>query len=65
MKAKEWKVFTIGLIDGLERSLRGSTRKMARVQLAVVREHASKAVTSQARKLCDRRLDKLVEQAVL
>jgi len=61
MTPREWKDFAIGLIDGLERQLSSSAPKTARLQLAELRECASKATTAKARKSCERRLDRLSE----
>jgi hypothetical protein len=61
MTPREWKNFAIDLIDGLERQLCSSAPKTARLQLAELRECASKATTVKARKSCEQRLDKLVE----
>jgi hypothetical protein len=61
MTPREWKNFAIDLIDGLERQLCSSAPKTARLQLAELRECASKATTIKARKSCEQRLDKLIE----
>ena len=61
MTRREWKDFAIGLIDGLERQLSSSAPKAARLQLAEIRECASRATTAKARRLCERRLDRLGE----
>jgi hypothetical protein len=61
MTSREWKDFIIGLIDGVERQLSSSTPKAARSQLAELRECAKKAKTARARKLCERRVDRLGE----
>lgn len=61
MTPREWKDFIIGTIDGVERQLRSSTPKSARLQLAELRECARKATTAKARKSCERRLDRLGE----
>jgi hypothetical protein len=61
MTPREWKNFVISLIDGLERQLCSSAPKTAKFQLAELRECASKPTTVTARKLCERRLDRLSE----
>ena len=53
----------VGLIDDLERQLRSSAPKTARLQLGELRECASKAATAKARKSCERRLDSLAESS--
>ena len=59
--AEEWKNFAIGLIDGLERQLRSSAPKTARLQLAELRGCAIKASNAKARNSLKRKIDKLVE----
>jgi hypothetical protein len=63
MTPREWKDFAIGMIDDLERQLCLSAPKTARLQLAELRECASKAATAKERKSCERRLDRLTESA--
>ena len=61
MTPSEWKYFAIGIVDGLERHLCPSAPKMARLQLAQLREYVSKARTAKTRKLWERRCDRLAE----
>jgi hypothetical protein len=61
MTSREWRNFASELIDGLERQLCSSAPKRAKLQLAELRECASKATTAKARKAWERRCDRLGE----
>ena len=61
MNRKEWKTFMMCCIDDVERNLAASAPKTAKVQLGELRKRVSDAVSPQARKSCERRLDRLSE----
>ena len=63
MNRKDWKTFMMGCVDDLEKNLAVSIPKTARVQLEELRKRMSDAVSPQARKSCERRLDRLSESA--
>jgi hypothetical protein len=63
MKSSEWKNFTIGLLDDLEKQLSFSTPKATRLKLAELRESINKITTARKRKSWERRMDRLYESS--
>lgn len=63
MKPNEWKNFTIGLLDDLEKQLSFSTPKTTRLKLAELRESINKITTARKRKSWKRRMDRLYESS--
>jgi len=61
MNLKEWKLFMMGHIDGVERNLSTSAPRAARAQLEELRSRVNRAVSARSRKACERRADRLTE----
>jgi hypothetical protein len=61
MNRKEWTTFMMGFIDGVKWNLAASAPKMAGLQLEELRKRVCGAATAQARKSCERRMDRLGE----